>query len=125
MGAIAWMRSHNYRTMEEIVNVEGGQWSEASNPMGEYVRVSDRIVTGMNPASAKAVAVEALKYLPQGPEMTPVKEGTTQGTMLGKGCAAPTSSTVGSSTLAGDKMRTEAVDKEAQRGYKGERSTAI
>lgn len=128
MGAMSWLRENGYRTMEEIVNLEGGKWSEATNPMGEYVRVADRVVTGMNPASAKAVAVEALKFLPHGPEFTPVKEGTTQSTMLGKGCEAPTSSTVGSSTLAGDKTRAETVgsdDVAKQRGYQGERSTAI
>jgi putative intracellular protease/amidase len=52
--------------MREVVEGSGGEWHEHSNnPMSEYVEVSDRIVTGMNPASAAGVAEAMIKMLPQ------------------------------------------------------------
>lgn len=64
MKVMDWMRQNNFKTMEEIVRSNGGEWQESSNPMGDYTQVSDRIVTGMNPASAKSVAEHMMKFLP-------------------------------------------------------------
>jgi len=49
-----------YKTMEEVVRAAGGDWHESANPMADYTQTSDRIVTGMNPASAKSVAHEMM-----------------------------------------------------------------
>lgn len=65
MKVMDWMRQHNLKTMKEIVEGCGGEWHEhKSNPMAEYTEVSDRVVTGMNPASATAVAEAMLTFQP-------------------------------------------------------------
>jgi putative intracellular protease/amidase len=67
MGAMGWMEEHGFKTMEQVVRDNGGEWHEhASNPMAEYIETDARLVTGMNPASAGAVADAMLKMLPQG-----------------------------------------------------------
>ncbi len=54
--------------MKEVVEGAGGEWREhASNPMAEYIETAERVVTGMNPASAKAVAENMLKLQPAAP----------------------------------------------------------
>jgi putative intracellular protease/amidase len=54
--------------MRQIIEGAGGVWHEhASNPMSEYVISEARVVTGMNPASATAVAKEMLKLQPAAP----------------------------------------------------------
>jgi len=50
-------------TVEEGIRREGGIYKEATNPMGEYVLVDGRLVTGENPASAKKVASEMISKL--------------------------------------------------------------
>ena len=50
--------------MEQVVRGAGGDWNESSNPMADYTQTSDRVVTGMNPASAKSVAVAMMKFMP-------------------------------------------------------------
>jgi len=65
MGVMDWMRQHAFKTMEETVREAGGEWHEhATNPMAEYVEADGRVVTGMNPASATAVADAMLKAMP-------------------------------------------------------------
>jgi len=72
MGALEWMRDNGFSTMQQIVESAGARWSEhASDPMAEYTRSSDRVCTGMNPASAAAVARDMLVYLPQENEYAP------------------------------------------------------
>jgi putative intracellular protease/amidase len=59
-----WMRNGNYHTMEQVVKMCGGRWSEHdSDPMKEYIRSDDRVVTGMNPESDKAVAERMLTLI--------------------------------------------------------------
>jgi len=54
--------------MREVVEGAGGMWHEhSSNPMAEYVLLDERVVTGMNPASAGAVAKDMLKLQPPAP----------------------------------------------------------
>jgi len=68
MKLMEWMRQHNLKTMREVIEGAGGQWHEhSSNPMSEYIINDERIVTGMNPASAVAVAKEMLKLQPPAP----------------------------------------------------------
>ena len=98
-------RCPDYSTMESIVRRNGGDWSEASNPMSEYTRTSGRVITGMNPASAKAVAQEVIKTI------TP-----------DKGDKAATAS-ASSSAVKG--VSTDSTVDKQSKAYSGERTTAV
>jgi len=116
VGADGWMQQHGYRTMQDVVTMSGGIWREhESDPMKEFTCVSDRIVTGMNPASAKAVAETMLKFMPAEREFEPVKEGTTL------------SSTTGASAASKEhlKQNAEMQEREKARTYQGERATNV
>jgi putative intracellular protease/amidase len=59
-----WMRDGNHLTMEQVVNACGGRWCEhESDPMKEFIKSDERVVTGMNPASDKAVAERMLALI--------------------------------------------------------------
>jgi len=45
-------------TVQQCIETNGGIWDEPKNPMGEHVIVSGRLITGVNPASAKKLAKE-------------------------------------------------------------------
>jgi len=65
MGVLDFMKQHGFMTMQQVVELNGGIWEEhPSNPMAEYVVTSERLVTGMNPASAKGIANTMLSMLP-------------------------------------------------------------
>ena len=75
VGAMDWMKKNNYLTMEQVVVSSGGIWKEhASDPMADYTCCSDRIVTGMNPASAQTLGKSMLDFLPK-EEGTPAAGG--------------------------------------------------
>jgi len=59
------LREDNIKTVEEYITAAGGTWKEADNPMECFVVTSDRLVTGMNPASAAPVAEAATRTLHQ------------------------------------------------------------
>lgn len=61
-----WLSQHNYLTMEDTARREGGIWKEIDGDCWkEFTVVSERIITGVNPASAKTVADKMLAYLPK------------------------------------------------------------
>lgn len=51
--------------LEDKMKERGAQYKKALLPFIPYVEVSDRLVTGQNPQSAKSVAKELLKLLQQ------------------------------------------------------------
>lgn len=71
--------------MEQVVRSAGGDWNESSNPMADYTQTSDRVVTGMNPASAKSVAVAMMKFMPAHKDETAPAADKPQTTLLGTG----------------------------------------
>ena len=68
--------------MEQVVRGAGGDWSESSEPFADYTLTSDRVVTGMNPASAKSVAVAMMKLMPANKDET---AAVGEKTLLGAG----------------------------------------
>jgi len=73
--------SSGYKTMEQVVRGAGGDWNELSDPLADHTQTTDRVVTGMNPASAKSVAVAMMKFMPASKDETAaVGEKTLLGT---------------------------------------------
>jgi putative intracellular protease/amidase len=88
MKLMDWLRQNGYSTMEEVVTRNGGVWTEhESDPWADYSQSSDRVVTGMNPASAASVAKAMLAYLPKDGDLKPattVGDKSTQQTEVDK-----------------------------------------
>jgi len=57
-----WMKE-NIHTIENTIRLNGGNWKEPSNPMGEFTVFDGRLGTGVNPASAKKLADEMIMRL--------------------------------------------------------------
>ena len=72
--------SSGYKTMEQVVRGAGGDWNELSDPLADHTQTTDRVVTGMNPASAKSVAVAMMKLLPATKDESAVGEKPLLGT---------------------------------------------
>jgi len=49
--------------LEDKIGEEGGKYEKAAEPWGSHVVVSGNLLTGQNPASAKALGEEILKHL--------------------------------------------------------------
>lgn len=64
MNAMDWLDKFNYKTMEQMAKAEGAVWKEPDSAWGDYTVVSERVVTGVNPASAKSLAEKILELLP-------------------------------------------------------------
>lgn len=50
-------------SLQDELTKRGGRYEKATLPFGSFVRVSDRLITGQNPASARAVAEAVVAVL--------------------------------------------------------------
>jgi len=62
MGMVDQLKGDNVPTMQEVVTGAGGKWEEHDKDFNaEYVIDDNRVVTGMNPASAAGVARKSIE----------------------------------------------------------------
>jgi putative intracellular protease/amidase len=107
MGVMKWMRDNNFKTMKQVVELEGGKWTEASNPMSEFTVTEDRVITGMNPASAGKCATEMLALLPREHDIGPLAPGAQVANKGEKGVGSSSSDAEKNKQFAGEARTTK------------------
>jgi len=62
-GILNRWKAEGIKTVQECIETNGGLWQEPKDPMGEFVVMDQRLITGVNPASAKKLADEMILML--------------------------------------------------------------
>ncbi|KAK9803761.1 hypothetical protein WJX73_003549 [Symbiochloris irregularis] len=61
IGALEVMNKKGIQTIEQLLTAVGGKWIEPPHPWEDFTQTDGRIVTGVNPASSKSTAENAIK----------------------------------------------------------------